>query len=260
MILCDLHMHTTFCDGKNTPEQMILSAIDKGLKVVGLSGHSYTGIDSVFGMSKDNLQQYFDNITSLKSKYADKIKVLLGIEQDSFAPILDINFDYKIGSVHYVLKDGNYLGVDHSEQILITDVNKYYNGDIYSYAEDYYKQVANVIKDTNADIIGHFDLITKFNEGYKLFDEANERYVNAYKKAIDELIPYGKPFEINTGAISRGYRTAPYPSVPIMKYIKEKGGKFILSSDSHSAENISFKFDVCEQLAKEIGLSLIDTI
>ena len=260
MILCDLHMHTTFCDGKNTPEQMILSAIDKGLKVVGLSGHSYTGNESVFGMSKENIQQYFDNITSLKIKYADKIKVLLGIEQDSFSPILPINFDYKIGSVHYVLKDGNYLGVDHSEKILINDVNKYYNGDFFSYAEDYYKQVANVIEDTNADIIGHFDLITKFNEGYNLFDETNQRYVKAYKSAIDKLIHYGKPFEINTGAISRGYRTSPYPSVPIMKYIKEKGGKFILSSDSHSEKNISFKFDECEKIAKELGLDLLETI
>ena len=29
MIYSDLHMHTVFCDGKNTPEEMVLSAIDK---------------------------------------------------------------------------------------------------------------------------------------------------------------------------------------------------------------------------------------
>ena len=33
----DLHMHTTFCDGKNTPEEMVLSAIDKGLETTLLS-------------------------------------------------------------------------------------------------------------------------------------------------------------------------------------------------------------------------------
>ena len=31
MIKCDLHTHTVFCDGKNTPEEMVLSAIEKGL-------------------------------------------------------------------------------------------------------------------------------------------------------------------------------------------------------------------------------------
>lgn len=250
MITKDLHMHTTYCDGRNTPEEMILSAIKKGLKTVGLSGHCYTGNDKVFGMSKENMQKYFDEVQYLKTKYKDKIEVLCGIEQDSFAGFPALNFDYAIGSVHYVYKNGNYLGVDHSEQILVNDVNKYYNGDFYAYAEDYYNQVANVIKDTNADIIGHFDLVTKFNEGYKHFDEQNPRYVNAYKAAVDCLIPYGKPFEINTGAISRGYRTKPYPSEPIMQYIKEKGGTFIMSSDSHSAENIAYKFDEFENLLK----------
>lgn len=243
MITVDLHMHTTYCDGKNSPEEMILSAIDKGLKTVGISGHSFTGIDDVFGMSKENMQKYYDEIQLLKIKYKDKINVLCGIEQDSFAGFPALNFDYVIGSVHYVYKDGAYLSVDYSEEMFTNDVNKYYNGDYFAYAEDYYKQVANVIRDTNADIIGHIDLLTKFNEGGKLFDESNPRYVHAFQKAVDALIPYKKPFEINSGAISRGYRTTPYPSIPILKYIKEQGGKVILSSDSHSAENIAFKFD-----------------
>ena len=38
----DLHMHTVYCDGHDTPEDMVLSAIDKGLDTVGISAHSYT--------------------------------------------------------------------------------------------------------------------------------------------------------------------------------------------------------------------------
>ena len=247
-------MHTIFCDGKNTPEEMVVSAINKGLKTVGLSGHSYTGNNELFGMSMENMQKYFDTVQDLKEKYKDKIEVLCGIEQDSFAgfPILD--FDYVIGSVHYIYKDGVYLSVDYSEECFINDVNTYYNGDYYGYIEDYYKQVANVIRDTNADIIGHIDLVTKFNENNKLFDESNPRYVKAFKKAVDDLIPYNKPFEINTGAISRGYRTTAYPSLPILEYIKQKGGKVILSSDSHDVDSIALEFNKYEKLAKNIGL------
>lgn len=40
MILQDLHMHSAFSDGRNTAEEMVLSAIEKGLTVVGLSDHS----------------------------------------------------------------------------------------------------------------------------------------------------------------------------------------------------------------------------
>ena len=47
----DLHMHTTFSDGENTPEEMIQAAIALGLDAVGMSEHSHlegddTGIHS----------------------------------------------------------------------------------------------------------------------------------------------------------------------------------------------------------------------
>ncbi len=256
MILCDKHMHTSLCDGKNSPEEMILSGLKKGMKTIGLSGHCYTHFDESYCMTKDTMLKYFEEIHHLKELYKGKIEVLCGIEQDYYAgkPLLD--FDYVIGSVHYILKNGEYIPVDENESITVNAVKKHYNGDYYAYAEDYYRLVGDVQNATNADIIGHFDLITKFNEGNKLFDESAPRYVNAYKKAIDNLISYGKPFEVNTGAISRGYRTEAYPSLPILKYIKEKGGNVILSSDSHSAENICFQFDNWEKTIRDIGFEI----
>ncbi len=35
------HTHTTFCDGENSPEEMVLAAIDAGLPELGFSGHSH---------------------------------------------------------------------------------------------------------------------------------------------------------------------------------------------------------------------------
>ena len=76
-----------------------------------------------------------------------------------------------------------------------------------------------------------------------MFDEQDERYLAAARHAVDVLIPKGVLFEINTGAISRGYRDAPYPAAPIYDYIREKGGKFILSGDTPRAENLCYAFD-----------------
>jgi len=248
MIGYDLHMHTNFCDGKHSPEEMIVSGINKGLKTIGISGHCNTGFDESYCMTRSVMKKYYDEIHRLKIAYKDKINVLCGVEQDYYAGKPYLDFDYSIGSVHYVYKNGEYISVDHSESILVDAVNKHYNGDFYSFAEDYFSLVGDVIEKTEADIIGHFDLVTKFNEGYKLFDETSPRYIKAYKNAIDKLIPYGKYFEINTGAISRGYRSTPYPSLPALQYIREKGGKVLLSSDSHSADNIAFQFDKWEYL------------
>ncbi|MBR1968410.1 MAG: histidinol-phosphatase [Clostridia bacterium] len=251
MIKFDLHAHTTFCDGKNTPEEMILSAIDKGVETMGLLLHSYLSFYPTGSCkSLEHEQAFVKEMATLKVKYADKIKVLCGIEMEYFSPHEPKNFDYVIGSVHFFKVDGKYYAIDHSPKIFDESVKEAFNGDYLAAAEDYYKNVADVVRATNADIIGHFDLITKFNENNIRFDTSHPRYVKAATDAIDALIPYNKPFEINTGAISRGYRLEPYPSKKLVDYIKSKGGKLIMSSDSHHKDNIGFKFDEWSFLAE----------
>ena len=247
MILTDLHVHTTYCDGKNTPEEMVIAAIEKGMECIGFSVHSYTEFDASFCIKAEKVDDYKAEINGLKEKYKDKIRILCGTEMDYFSEMSTDGFDYIIGSVHYVMADGEYIPVDESEQTFVDSVNRYFDGDFYAFAEAYYKNVAQVLGRTKADIIGHFDLVTKFNEGEKLFDESNPRYVAAFKAAVDSLLPYGKPFEINTGAISRGYRTQPYPSPQIVEYIRSKGGKTILTSDSHSKDTLCYEFEKWEK-------------
>lgn len=236
----DLHTHTVYSDGKNTAEEMIVAAIEKGLDTIGISDHSYTSVDETYCINKDKIDSYIQEISGLKEKYKDKIKVLCGIEQDYFSDEKATRFDYSIGSVHYLKAGDKYIPVDESAEILKEARDLYFGGDIYALVENYYSSVSDVIRKTDADIIGHFDLITKFQEQAPLFDEDNPRYISAWKKAADELLKTGKIFEINTGAISRGYRTTPYPSPRIQEYILEHGGKFIYSSDSHTTESIGF--------------------
>ena len=40
-ILSNAHTHTTFCDGKNTAEEMVQAALDNGFVSLGFSGHSF---------------------------------------------------------------------------------------------------------------------------------------------------------------------------------------------------------------------------
>ena len=239
MNLCDLHIHTIYCDGKDTPEEVVLEAIRKNMDCIGFSSHSYTDFDESYCMKKDKIQAYKDEISGLKEKYKDRIKILCGVEQDFYSSEPTDDYDYVIGSVHYLKAGDGYIPVDLSADDLINSVKKYYGGDFYRLTEDYFATVAKI---KNADIIGHFDLVTKFNENYRLFDETDARYVNAYKKALDTLLLQDAVFEINTGAIARGYRSKPYPSREILDYIKAGGGKVILSSDCHSKEMLMLGF------------------
>ena len=238
----DLHMHTVYSDGKNTPEEMILEAIARGLDCVGISDHSHAVSDEC-GMTPEGTLAYRAEMARLKEKYAGQIRVLCGLERDIWSDDT-LDYDYVIGSVHTIrMPDGYYLSVDNTPEILAAGVEKYYAGDWYAMTEDFFALERDVVRQTKCDIIGHFDLVTKFNEQHHFFDTSNPRYVNAWKKAADELLKSGKPFEVNTGAISRGYRTEPYPSAEMRQYIKAHGGTLVLSSDAHSKENIAFQFD-----------------
>lgn len=249
----NLHTHTVYCDGKNTAEEMIISAIDKGMTSIGFSGHALTPHDTSYCMSKENTLIYADDILKLRDIYKDKIKIYIGLEQDFFSDIPQIKCDYLIGSVHYVFKNGEYIPVDESKEILLSGVNRLYGGDIYSFLEDYFSLTADIYDKTRCDIVGHMDLPEKFNADGGLFDRTNPRYKAAYKNALRKLVKQGVIFEINTGAISRGYTDLPYPHKNILTEIAETGGKITVSSDSHDVNTVNFKLNEMCSLAKMCG-------
>ena len=248
MITKDLHMHTAFCDGTGSPEDMVISAVDKGLTAVGICCHSYTFFDKSYCIKKEAVPRYFAELRYLRAKYYDRIHVLCGVEQDYYSDCPTDDFDYVIGSVHYIRADDAYIPVDEDAETLKNAAEKFFGGDIYALCERYFETIADVVNKTGCDIIGHFDLITKFIEREPLFDVSHPRYVAAWQKAADALLKADVPFEINTGAMSRGYRTAPYPSTEIIAYIRERGGRFVLSSDAHSMDAIAYKFNEFEAL------------
>ncbi len=238
----DLHMHSTFSDGKHSPEEMVGEGIRLGLKRIGISDHSFVEMDDS-SMLPENVGPYRREMALLKEKYAGVIDVRCGLERDYYSED-DQDYDYVIGSVHWVrMEDGHRMAVDWTPDRLERDCVKYFGGDWYALTEAYYALEADVVRKTRCDLIGHFDLVTKFNEQQNWFDVNHPRYRAAWRNAADALLKTGKPFEINTGAISRGYRTDAYPSKVIRAYLRERGARLVLSSDAHQKENICFGFE-----------------
>lgn len=248
----DFHTHTTYCDGGNSVTEMVEAAFAKGLKAYGLSGHGYTPYDESYCMLPEDEAAYEKEIRALAEEYKDRMEILCGVEQDCLAGKPARDWDYVIGSVHYIDcrdKGGGIEVIDETKEIWQDIADRCFGGDVYAMVERFFETEARVVEMTGADIIGHFDLITKYNKGGEggsqgaLFDEGDPRYVAAWQKAADKLIETGVPFEINTGGMTRGYRTQPYPDRPILDYIAARGGHFILSSDSHSTETFCRKFE-----------------
>jgi len=251
----NLHTHSTFCDGMNPPEGMVLSAITKGLTSLGFSGHAYTPHDDSYCMSLENTLNYFSELIRLREVYHDKLKIYIGLEQDYYSVKPAIQTDYLIGSVHYVEKNGEYIPVDETAEITAEAVNRLYGGDIYAYLEDYYKIVKDVYNKTGCDIVGHFNLPEKFNFGEKLFSRSNPRYVNAYQNALETLISQNRIFEINSSGLGR--YGEPYPNSDILRKIADMGGRVTVSSDSHSLSTVDFQLNEMCRLAFECGFRQI---
>lgn len=248
------HNHTTFCDGKSTAEEMVCAAITAGCPALGFSGHSYTFFDESYCMSRVNTVRYRQEIARLKAQYAGQLRILCGVEQDYWSDAPTSGYDFVIGSSHYVRKNGHYLPVDNSEAELLRGVAAQYGGDILAFCEDYYKQMADIHRKTNCSFVGHFDLVTKFNENGALFSEDDPRYRRAALSAIDALCSQHAVFEINTGAMAKGYRTVPYPARFLLEHIRDRGCSVILNADCHDASKLLYGLDQAEQLARSIGL------
>lgn len=252
-MICNYHTHSSFCDGKNSPEELVKEAVKRGFSALGFSSHSYFECDKDFALKPQDVSKYIEEISRLKAKYKEKIEILCGIEQDYFSFEPTDRYDYVIGSVHYVLKDGVFISVDDTAEKLKNGIDKFYGGDFDKLACDYFATCEGIVDKTNADIIGHLDLVSKFSE--KLNLKQSECYLSAAEKAVKKLVGYGKPFEINTGAVARGLKTVPYPSVEILEMIKSAGGKIILSSDCHDKNYLDFGFDTAVNLAKTVGFT-----
>ena len=256
-MIANFHTHTVFCDGKNTPEEVVLSAIDKGFSAIGFSGHGYTDFDLRYCMK--DCDGYIREINRLKDKYKNSIEVYLGVEEDAFYPLDRSKFDYIIGSSHYFHVNEKYYPIDSSHDYFKKCL-EVFNYNVTCLAETYYSSFCDYINTRKPDIIGHFDLITKFDELDTSLFLTNAEYNKIAEKYVTQASKSGSIFEVNTGAISRGMRKSSYPSENLLYTLKKLDARLILSSDSHNTDTLDFGFEEEKKHLKDIGFSHLYTM
>lgn len=236
----NLHTHTTYCDGFHTPRELVEEAVKLGCPAIGFSGHSHTPFDESYCMSVDGTEAYKREIRELKAEYRGVIDVYLGIEQDYYGDLSTADYDFVIGSVHYIKAGLTYLPIDEAPYVWDIIQREYFGGDTYAIAEAYFETVADVYRKTGCDIIGHFDLITKFNEGNRLFDESHPRYQKAAWDALYALAKTPALFEVNVGDVARGRKETPFPSPQYIEYLEQNNHRLIYTTDCHDKALLVF--------------------
>ena len=274
----NLHTHSSFSDGKNTAEEHVLAAIEKGFTVLGFSEHSihpldpafYSANDSNWHMLPEDFPKYVAEIKRLKEKYADRIKLLIGFEADYFySPEIGLAFpdknaykdfspDYIIGSIHFLVKEKGFFTVDHKPEIVKENLIKLYSkadGSIDGKAAacDYFEAQRQMLKSGKFEIMGHPDLIRLRNGPLNFFEENADWYKEELKLTARAAAKAGVIAEINTGAIARGMMDDVYPSAQYLEYLHQEGVPVCINSDAHKAEFLDAAFDIAAVKAQRAG-------
>lgn len=253
---CSVHTHSDLCDGRDSLEAMAAAAFAAGVRYFGASGHSHTPVPhDAGGVLPEDLTNYRTRLKRLREVYRGRMEVLLGIEQDSCSPQPVPDWaDYWIGSVHnlYDPATGAYHCVDWDREKLAACRDEMFCGDVLAMAEGYYADVAAMAARCPT-ILGHIDLVTKFNEPAAFFDETAPRYRAAALEALHTADPERTLLEINTGAVSRGYRNAPYPAQFLLRAWRERGGEIILTADSHQTGTVVWGYRQAADWARAAG-------
>ena len=252
---CSVHTHATLSDGKSTLAEMAAAAYDAGVRYYGVSCHSHTPIPQDEGaVLPGDMTAYRRAVLELRAEYAGRMEVLLGLEWDSQSDVTPEGFDYWIGSVHYQAGNGRFYAADWGEEHFTACRDKLFDGAALAVAEGYFREVCRVAE-KKPPILGHLDLITKLNGGSRFFDEDSPRYKAAALEALHAADPAATLLEINTGGVSRGYRTAPYPALFLLREWRRMGGRIILTSDAHSADTVVYGYGQSAALAKAAGFA-----
>ncbi len=247
-----VHTHTSFCDGKDAPEVLVKQALALGFVSLGFSSHGPTFWDE-FAMKAQDVPIYRTEIQRLQNEYGDRLEILLGIEHDSLGEPPADSYDYVIESVHAIYAGDRLCYIDWSWDRTEAAIREAFGGDAYAYAAAYFRACAEAYEKSPATIAGHLDLLTKFNEKHPVFDTEDRRFLSPAFAAMDAAVESGLVLELNSGAISRGYRTTPYPCVPILKRMVEKKLPIIVTSDCHDANYLDCWYTEAAELLRSVG-------
>lgn len=253
--LSNLHTHSCFSDGRDTPEEIVREALRKGFISLGFSDHSPTPYFSDCNMPEERTEAYRREIRRLQKRYAGQIAIFLGIEQDAnSAPAPRQLYDYRIGSVHDLLgPDGQVYTVDWDLPHFEDGLRELSGGDIRDFCGRYYAAYRQMLQTHRPEIAGHMDLLKKLNQEGRFFREEDTWYLEMAEQTLEAVRRTGAVLEVNTGGIARGGCREPYPSAHLLQIACQKGIPVTLSADAHRKEDLDFYFRESIAILRQVG-------
>lgn len=242
----NLHSHTQFCDGRHPMEQIVKSAIDAGMEILGFSPHSPVPIESPCNMLQADVPAYLAEIERLRALYGDRITLLASMEIDWLgpqwgpsSPYFDtLPLDYRIGSIHFIKgADGTLIDIDGSSERFMRNMPAHFDNDIMYVVNTFFDATEAMIEAGGLDIIGHFDKVLLNATAHTPAIATSEVYRRRIDRIIDCIAGAGIIAEINTKA--RDTRGMFFPEQSLWPRLRKAGIPLAVNSDVHYSNLIN---------------------
>lgn len=235
-------MHTTFSDGKGEMAEYAEKAMQNKIDEIGFSDHVHVHKEA-WSMASSNLSKYVNSIRELRKAVQVSVKAGLEVEfvsnvTDSLVPTINqYDFDYLMGSVHYI---GNWL-VDSDREI-----EEWKRRDVDEVYQQYFHLVQHMAATRLFDIVGHLDLVKKFN-----FRPKND-LSDLMLQTVKTIRQSGMCIEVNAGGLRKPCHEI-FPNEKLLKMCFDNGVPITLGSDAHTPNDVGAGLEEAVKLARRIG-------
>lgn len=261
MITVDLHTHTRYSHGGNAPAEMYAAALGRGLTLLGFSEHSprpegFDYLHEYRGHLQKHLPDYVAEVLALKAAPQEGAnglcRVLFGMEMDWLEGQEEyirkacraFDFDYLIGSVHFIGHWGFDDGVDPWKQASQEECENWYQA--------YFEAWETMLRSGLFQIAAHPDLIKIFSvEQFHIWlDKAESQ--SLIRRCLMALRDSGMAMEVSSAGLRKACREI-YPAPPIMRMAAELGLSISFASDAHGIDDVGYGFARLASYARTFG-------
>ena len=245
-MLTDYHVHLRpddldaeageYFTGENV-ERYLTAAREGGIAELGVSEHVYRFRqalevwDHPFWVenARDDLDAYRDFVRTTPLRLGVEMDYVPGRE-DRIANLLEArDFDYVIGSVHFI---GN-RAVDHPGW------DAWEVGDPDAVWRRYFETLAEAARSGLYDVLAHPDLVKVWGRARPL-PERDPRFY--YETAVEAIGEAGVAVEVSTAGLRKPVEEL-YPAPAFAAMCVDAGASFSLSSDAHVPEDVGRDYD-----------------
>jgi histidinol-phosphatase (PHP family) len=260
-VLTDYHLHLR-PDEDETPPQRYFTAENveryrraataAGIEELGVSEHVYRFSQALDlwrhpfweEQARDDLDAYCEFVRGAGLRLGIECDFVPGAEERTAALLDARDFDYVVGSVHFVGE----AAVDHPGWDIWEG-----DGDPDEVWRRYFEALAECARSGLFDILAHPDLVKVWGSARPL----PERDLRAfYEPAVEAIAASGIAVEVSTAGLRKPAGEL-YPSPAFAEMCVEAGASFALSSDAHRPQEVGFGYERALAFLDALGVEEI---